>query len=119
MNSTTTRNSILFTLALLSLDSTASAAAEDAEKQRLIQMGEKLSMACQSCHGLGNNGKDATPYVPKITGQHAEYTMAQIKAYRSGERTGGMSAHMKIASSIYEEEQYRAIALYLESLMEP
>ena len=96
----------------------ASTTIADSHTQQLLEMGKQLSLACQSCHGFGNNGKNATPYVPKITGQHKEYTIAQLKAYRNGTRKGGMAAHMKIAASIFEEEQYEAIALYLESLRE-
>ena len=119
MTITAKKYCVLLLATLLGLTAVTTAKADDAEKKRVIELGAKLSLACQSCHGLGNNGKDATPWVPKITGQYADYTMAQIKAYRNGERTGGMSAHMKIASSIYEDEQYQAIALYLESLIEP
>ena len=91
---------------------------ENLTREQLLAMGEKLALVCQACHGLGNEGKNATPYVPRIVGQHAEYTIAQIEHYRNGERRGGMAAHMKIAADVLTEEQMKAVALYLESLWE-
>ena len=52
---------------------------EHLTREQLLAMGEKLALVCQACHGLGNKGKNATPYVPRIVGQHAEYTIAQIE----------------------------------------
>ncbi len=91
---------------------------ENLTGEQLLAMGEKLALVCQACHGLGNEGKNATPYVPRIVGQHAEYTIAQIEHYRNGERRGGMAAHMKIAADLLTKEQMKAVALYLESLWE-
>ena len=46
------------------------------------------------------------------------YTLAQLEHYRDGERKGGMAAHMKIAADVLNEQQMKAVALYLESLWE-
>jgi cytochrome c553 len=86
------------------------------DKAKMIAMGKQLGAACQACHGLGGKGKQATPYVPRIDGQHSQYILSQIKLYKTGERKGGMAAHMKIASDMFTEKQYEAIALYFESL---
>ncbi len=107
-----------FTAGAGHLNAADSEGQEHLTREQLLAMGEKLALVCQACHGLGNEGKNATPYVPRIVGQHAEYTIAQIEHYRNGERRGGMAAHMKIAADVLTEEQMKAVALYLESLRE-
>jgi cytochrome c553 len=59
------------------------APAGDAAKGR-----EKIAM-CQGCHGI-DGWRTAFPEVysvPKIAGQHSEYIVGALKAYRSGDRS--------------------------------
>jgi cytochrome c553 len=61
----------------------APAPAGDAAKGR-----EKIAM-CQGCHGI-DGWRTAFPEVysvPKIAGQHPQYLVGALKAYRSGDRT--------------------------------
>jgi len=39
-----------------------------------------------ACHGPNGAGNPAANY-PALRGQHAKYSMIQLKAYRAGERT--------------------------------
>jgi cytochrome c553 len=60
----------------------APAPAGDAAKGR-----EKVAM-CQGCHGI-DGWRTAFPEVytvPKIAGQHPQYIVGALKAYRSGDR---------------------------------
>jgi len=60
----------------------APAPAGDAAKGR-----EKIAM-CQGCHGI-DGWRTAFPEVytvPKIAGQHPQYIVGALKAYRSGDR---------------------------------
>ena len=84
--------------------------------EMVMEMGRQLAFVCQACHGLGNKGKPSSPFVPRIAGQHADYTVKQIQAYRSGARQGGMAAHMRIVADLFSDDQYGAVAIYLESL---
>ena len=49
--------------------------------------GAAISYTCLGCHGIPNY-KNAYPNysVPKLTGQHADYLVLALQAYRSGER---------------------------------
>jgi cytochrome c553 len=72
---------ILVAFALGALASTAQAAGSaEAGKHKVFQ--------CQGCHGIPD-WKTAFPEVyrvPKLGGQRAEYLLAAMKAYKSGER---------------------------------
>lgn len=45
----------------------------------------KASTVCLACHGL--DGNSVNPEWPSIAGQHADYIIKQVKAFRAGERT--------------------------------
>lgn len=49
--------------------------------------GRAKSESCLGCHGIPSyNNTYPTYHVPKISGQHAEYIVAALKAYRDGQR---------------------------------
>jgi cytochrome c553 len=54
--------------------------------QRIYRTGipEKAVPACAGCHGPGGDGLPVL--YPRIGGQHADYVMAQLKAFREGTR---------------------------------
>src|SRR5882724_6114925 len=56
--------------------------------QRLYRGGNTKTQlpACLACHGPAGRGNPAAMY-PSIRGQHATYLVAQLNAYRKGERT--------------------------------
>ncbi len=45
----------------------------------------KASTVCLACHGL--DGNSVNPEWPSIAGQHEDYIVKQVKAFRAGERT--------------------------------
>jgi len=49
------------------------------------QRGLEISAVCQSCHGIDGNLSLQDDY-PKLGGQHADYLVHALKAYRSGDR---------------------------------
>lgn len=52
--------------------------------------GKTKSETCLGCHGIaGYNNVYPTYHVPKLSGQHADYIVAALKAYRDGQRTHG------------------------------
>ncbi len=63
---------------------------------------------CIGCHGAGGNS--AVPNYPKLAGQHAAYTAAQLKAYKSGKRNDPTMAAMVAALS---DADIANIAAYL------
>jgi len=52
--------------------------------------GARLGYTCLGCHGVANY-KNAVPTynVPRLSGQHPEYLVIALQAYRSGERSHG------------------------------
>ncbi len=72
--------------------------------------------ACSGCHGPSGLGNPAAQY-PRLSGQHAPYVSAQLKAYRSGERNNYRNG--KIMSAVVEDlsdEDIQALATYVEGL---
>ncbi len=49
-----------------------------------IEAGKQKSTACAACHGV--YGVSASAMFPTIAGQHADYMVKALKAYKSGER---------------------------------
>lgn len=72
--------------------------------------------ACTACHGPKGLGNEAAAY-PHISGQHAAYTTAQLKAYRNGERAGTDAAKMmsQVAAGLSDAD-IEALASYLSGL---
>lgn len=72
--------------------------------------GRALSYTCLGCHGIPNY-KNAYPTyrVPKLEGQHPEYIVIALQAYKSGER-----AHptMQAQSATLSEQDMADIAAY-------
>jgi cytochrome c553 len=57
--------------------------------------------ACASCHGPRGHG---TPELPRLAGQHAQYTERQLKAFHQRERTNDNAVMHRIASRLTELE---------------
>ena len=50
--------------------------------------GEKKAQTCMGCHGVEGYFNVYPSYrVPKLWGQHADFIVAALKAYRDGQRT--------------------------------
>lgn len=70
---------------------------------------------CAGCHGA--DGKTTImPVYPKLAGQSAVYTMAQMKDIKSGTRANGQSAVMKGIIAGVSDEEMKAIADWLATL---
>ena len=72
-------------LGLLAL--TAASFEAEAQSAAAAQRGLELSaqLGCQGCHGVDGNLALAADY-PKLGGQHSDYLIVALQAYRSGER---------------------------------
>ncbi|NKB34705.1 MAG: c-type cytochrome [Pseudomonadales bacterium] len=85
--------------------------------QTLYRAGIKeLSIAaCSACHsptGIGN----APAGFPSLSGQHPEYTLLQLKAFRSGERQNDQSAMMRSVVERLTDQELEALASYVSGL---
>jgi cytochrome c553 len=73
--------------------------------------GKDLANTCLGCHGVPNY-KNAYPNfsVPKLEGQHPEYIVLALQAYRSGERSH-LTMHSQ-ASSLSDEDMANIAAYF-------
>ena len=81
--------------------------------------GQLKTSMCAGCHGIPG-WRTAYPdvySVPKLGGQHADYIVAALKAYKSGERSHpSMTA---IAASLSEQDMEDLAAYYESSYSGP
>lgn len=98
--------------------------AEGEADPALVERGEQLYRggntetglaACTACHGPTGRGNPLSPY-PSLSGQHATYTEAQLRAYRSGERNTDANQIMRNISSLLSDDDIRALASYIQGL---
>lgn len=78
----------------------------------------KTSM-CAGCHGI-NGWRTAYPSVysvPKLGGQHADYIVAALNAYKSGERSH--PSMVGIANSLSDQDMEDLAAYYASSYSGP
>ncbi len=68
--------------------------------------------ACAACHGA--KGAGIPKQFPRLAGQHADYTLQQLKTFRTGERANAPMM-MLIASKMTEAEM-QAVADYMQGL---
>lgn len=68
--------------------------------------------ACAACHGA--NGAGIPNQFPRVAGQHADYTLAQLRAFRLGERANAPMM-MAIATKMTDAEML-AVADYMQGL---
>ncbi|WP_370980591.1 cytochrome c [Agaribacterium sp. ZY112] len=67
--------------------------------------------SCAACHGaLG--AKPITPLYPKLNGQNQAYLEAALKAYKAGDRKGGMAGVMAAQSTGLSDADIKALAAY-------
>jgi cytochrome c553 len=75
------------------------------------QRGQLIAYTCLGCHGVPNYENTYPMYrVPKLHGQHPEYIVSALKAYRSGERS---HATMHAQASSMSDEDMQDVAAYL------
>ena len=94
-----------------------------AKSKDLVALGQKIYRgglaakgvaACSSCHGP--NGAGMPSQYPRVSGQHAEYVEAQLKAFRSGERANDPNASMRTVADKLSDREIQAVADYVAGL---
>ncbi len=68
--------------------------------------------ACASCHGANGNGIPAQ--FPRLAGQHQDYTVAQLQAFKGGARKN--SVQMTTLSKRMSDDEMKAVADYIAGL---
>ena len=70
--------------------------------------------ACTACHGPAGAGIPAQ--FPRLAGQYAEYTAAQLKAFRNGERGNDPNRMMRAIAERLSDQEIAALADYIAGL---
>jgi cytochrome c553 len=92
-----------------------------AQEKDLVRLGERIYRggiadrqiaACAGCHSP--NGAGIPAQYPRLSGQHAEYTSTQLKAFRSGERSN--SAQMTGVAAKMNDREIKAVSDYIAGL---
>ncbi len=71
--------------------------------------------ACIACHGPQGNGMGLAGF-PDISGQHAAYTAAQLKAFREGSRHNDMNGMMRDIAMKLTDEDIEILSNYIAGL---
>jgi cytochrome c553 len=96
----------------------------DAADPALIESGQKLYRAgnsdtgvpaCMACHGPAGHGNPASVY-PAVGGQHAAYTLAQLKAFREKARTNDPNEVMRTIAGRMTDDEITDVAAYMQGL---
>jgi cytochrome c553 len=92
-----------------------------AKNKELVQLGEKIYRggladrqiaACAGCHGPAGSGIPSQ--FPRLAGQHADYTEAQLVAFRNGSRPN--SPQMTDIAKQMTDREVKAVSDYLAGL---
>ncbi len=74
----------------------------------------KSVAACSACHGP--NGSGIPSQFPRLAGQFADYTAAQLRAFRSGERANDPNRMMRTVADKLSDREIAAVAEYISGL---
>ena len=92
-----------------------------AKDKELVTVGERIYRggiadrqvpACAGCHGP--NGSGIPAQYPRLSGQHSDYTVAQLTGFRDGLRKN--SAQMMQVAAKLNDREIRAVADYIAGL---
>ncbi|MGB0496404.1 MAG: c-type cytochrome, partial [Kangiellaceae bacterium] len=71
--------------------------------------------ACIACHAATGEGMAAAGF-PAVGGQHPEYTISTLKAFRAGNRDNDANGIMRDVVAKMSDKQIEALAYYLAGL---
>lgn len=98
---------------LLSASLYANEEISTSEQAQSLARAKQLSQQCLGCHGEFGIAPITTN--PNLAGQNAEYLEYALKAYRGGERKGGMAVIMRANASALSDQDIKDLALYFSS----
>jgi cytochrome c553 len=70
--------------------------------------------ACAGCHSP--NGVGVPAQFPRLKGQHLDYTLTQLKAFRTGERDNDPSSMMRTVAARMSDQEMAAVAEFIAGL---
>jgi cytochrome c553 len=88
------------------------------EQGRAIYRGGNMSTgvaACIACHSPSGAGNPAANF-PSLRGQHATYTVNQLKDFQRGERANDAGKMMQNIAARMTEAEMQAVASYIQGM---
>lgn len=79
-----------------------------------VAAGQAKAAVCAACHGA--DGIAVIPGYPNLKGQNEQYIAASIKAYKQGQRTGGLAPVMQAQANLLSDEDIANLAAFYASL---
>jgi cytochrome c553 len=79
--------------------------------------GKQKSTKCAGCHGP--DGNSVSPNYPRLAGQHEDYLIHGLKAYKSGQRTNPIMTGMAAPLSEQDIEDLAAYFSQQKGLKSP
>ena len=76
--------------------------------------GKASSAICATCHGA--DGISIAPIYPNLKGQKEAYIVSSLKAYKAGQRQGGMAAIMSPQAAGLSDADIANLASYYSSM---
>jgi cytochrome c553 len=73
-----------------------------------VEAGQQKSAVCMACHGP--DGNSLNPEWPNLAGQHASFIVAQLEAFKSGERQNPLMSPMAVG--LTEQDMLDLAAFY-------
>ncbi len=97
-----------YMLLICALSSAYAQSSSASDKQ--FNTGKNKAAVCMTCHG--RDGIAAQAAYPNLQGQHAEYMVIALKAYKSKQRNGGLADIMQQMAEPLSEQDMKDIAYY-------
>ena len=94
-----------------------------ARNPELVKLGQQIYRggimtkgvaACASCHGPSGAGVPAQ--FPRVAGQYSEYSLAQLQAFRAGERGNDPNQMMRAIAVKLSDREIKAVSEYMAGL---
>jgi cytochrome c553 len=94
-----------------------------AKDKSLAEQGEKIYRggnletsvpACAGCHSP--NGVGIPPGYPRLSGQHSEYVVAQLRAFRTEQRASDPNNVMRMIATRMSEKEMQAVSEFISGL---
>jgi cytochrome c553 len=85
--------------------------------QRIYRGGNKATgvSACMACHGPTGAGNPPARF-PMLSGQNADYSAKQLKAFRAGERSNDAGKMMQNIAGNMTDKEIAAVTSYMQGL---
>lgn len=93
-------------------------------QQNFVELGEKIYRggnvethvaACAACHGAKGEGNELAGF-PRLSGQHAEYILGQLKKFKEGTRSNDPNGIMRDIAKKMSDSEMQAVSSYVSGL---